>query len=89
VEEEISPNWEEILPYSPTTTSEQRSTTCTITPLIFLEPAETGCIVEEEVPLQEENSGKNFVATMEEDPGKNFVVAKDSVLLLLWKRTLE
>ena len=77
MEEEISPNWEKILPFFSMTTLEQRLTTCTTTPLLSQEPAKTGCIVEEEIPLQEEHSGKNYVATMEEDPGKNFVVAKD------------
>jgi hypothetical protein len=47
--------------------------------LIFLEPVKTGCILEEKFPLQEENSGKNFVATMEEDPSKNYATAKDYV----------
>jgi hypothetical protein len=76
VEEEIPPNWEEILPNSLKTTSEQRSATGTITPLMFLEPAEIGCMVEEEVPLQETLScyypGKNFFVAKDEYPGINW-----------------
>jgi hypothetical protein len=33
--------------------------------------------VEEEIPLQEEHLGKNFVATMEEDPATDSTAAKD------------
>jgi hypothetical protein len=66
VEEEISPNWEEIMPFLPSTALEQRLTTCTTTP--FQEPSKTCCIVEEEIPLWEEHSGQNYAATMEEDP---------------------
>jgi hypothetical protein len=33
--------------------------------------------VEEEIPLQEEHSGKNYVATMEEDPATDSTAAKD------------
>jgi hypothetical protein len=77
VEEEIPPNWEGILPFLTTTTLEQQPTTCTTTPLIFQEPAERGCIVEEQIPLQEQHSGNNSTATMEEDPAMDSTTAKD------------
>jgi hypothetical protein len=55
VEEEISPNWDEILPFLPSSTMDKQLTTCTTTP--FQEPVDIGYIVEEEIPFQEEHSG--------------------------------
>jgi hypothetical protein len=72
VEEDIPPNWEEILPNFSKTTLEQRPTTGTITPLIFLKPAETGCMVEEEIPPQMEDYCKNSVDVKDEDPKINW-----------------
>jgi hypothetical protein len=75
VEEEISPNWEEILPFLSSTTMDKRSATCTTTP--FQEPAEIGYIVEEEIPFQEEHSRQNSASTMEEDLSMNSSTAND------------
>jgi hypothetical protein len=72
VEEDIPPNWEEILPSFSKTTLEQRPTTGTITPLIFLKPAETSCMVEEEIPPQMEDYCKNSVDVKDEDPKINW-----------------
>jgi hypothetical protein len=47
-------------------------TTGTITPLIFPEPVEIGCMVEEEVPHLMEDPGKNFVVAKDEDPKINW-----------------
>jgi hypothetical protein len=72
VEEEIPPNWEEILPNLSKTTLEQRPGTGTITFFIFLEPSGTGCMVEEEIPPQMEDHCKNFFVAKDEDPDINW-----------------
>jgi hypothetical protein len=69
VEEEISPNWDEIFPFLPSSTMDKRPTTCTTSP--FQDLVEIGYIVEEEIPFQEEHSGHNSTSTMEEDLATN------------------
>jgi hypothetical protein len=73
MEEEISPNWEEIFPFMSSTALERRLATSTTTS--FQEPIETGCIVEEEIsPL---DLGQNSTPTMDENPATNFVTANE------------
>jgi hypothetical protein len=78
VEEEISPNWDEILPFLPSSTMDKQLTTCTTTP--FQETVDIGYIVEEEIPFQEEHSGHNSTSTMEKDLATNSSTVNDFVV---------
>lgn len=78
MEEEISPNWDEIFPFLPSSTMDKRPTTCTTSP--FQDLVEIGYIVEEEIPFQEEHSGQNSASTMEEDLATNSSTANDFVV---------
>jgi hypothetical protein len=78
MEEEISPYWDEIFPFLPSSTMDKQLTTCTTTP--FQEPVDIGYIVEEEIPFQEEHSGQNSASTMEEDLATNSSTVNDFVV---------
>jgi len=76
VEEEISPNWEEFLPFMSSTSLEHQLATCTTIP--FQEPVATRCIMEEEVSPLEDHSGQNSTTTMDEDLVTDSAIVNDS-----------